>query len=260
MVAPELLEKRLQQIAGELAARDGTLALLGLGSVGKDTDRLDEFSDLDFFVIVDAGYKQRYISDLDWLTAIGPLAYSFLNTPDGHKALYEDGVFCEFAVFETAELPGIAFERGRVIWSRSGFDTGRLKPAPRAAEFGQSDTSFLLGELLTNLYVGLSRYARGERLSACLFVQNYAVARLISLLEIWNEADIAGGDPFSNDRRFEQRYPAHQPLVESLLAGYSGTPDSAERMLEFVCSHTDVNEVIASRIRRLIAVCREGDS
>ena len=110
MVAPELLEKRLQQIARELAARDGTLALLGLGSVGKDTDRLDEFSDLDFFVIVNAGYKQRYIKDLGWLTAIRPLAYSFLNTPDGHKAFYDDGVFCEFAVFEAAELPGIAFE------------------------------------------------------------------------------------------------------------------------------------------------------
>ena len=260
MVSPELLEVRLQHIADELAAREGTLALLGLGSVGKDTDRLDQFSDLDFFVIVDTGYKQRYIEDLDWLTAIRPLAFSFLNTPDGHKALYDDGVFCEFAVFEPDELPGIPFARGRVIWSKPGFDAGVLEPVPRANEFGKGDADFLLGELLTNLYVGLCRYARGERLSACLFVQNYAVARLISLMEIWDAPGHGGEDPFSNDRRFEQRFAPQQPLIESLLSGYRGTPDSAERMLAFVCSQTDVNEVIASRIRRLIDVCREGES
>ena len=260
MVSPELLQERLQEIADVLAGRDDALALLGLGSAGQHTDRLDAFSDLDFFVIVEVGFKKSYIDDLAWLTSIRPLAYSFLNTPDGHKALYDDGVFCEFAVFEPGELAGIAFERGRVIWSRPGFDESVLEPASRADEFGSGDVDFLLGELLTNLYVGLSRYARGERLSACLFVQNYAVSRLISLLDAWSGSVNRGADPFSNDRRFEQRFSAHQPLIESLLSGYRGTPDSAERMLEFLDSRTDVNEVIASRIRRLIAVCREDES
>ena len=260
MVSTDILKSRLEQIGEQLAGREGTLALLGLGSAGRDMDRLDEFSDLDFFVIVEPGYKQAFIDNLDWLTSIRPLAFSFLNTPDGHKALYDDGVFCEFAVFEPDELPGIAFAPGRIIWGRPGFDSDVLEPAAREEEFGQGDEEFLLGELLTNLYVGLSRYARGERLSACLFVQNYALSRLISLLELWGDSVPGGEDPYSNDRRFEQRFAAHESLVESLMPGYRGTPDSAERMLEFLCSRKDINEVIASDIRKLISVCREVDS
>ena len=255
----ETLKQRLEQIGAQLAGREGTLALLGLGSVGQDMDRLDEFSDLDFFVIVEPGFKQAFIDNLDWLTSIRPLAFSFPNTPDGHKALYDDGVFCEFAVFEPDELPGIAFAPGRVVWSRTGFETGVLEPAPRKAEFGQGDEEFLLGELLTNLYVGLSRYARGERLSACLFVQNYALSRLISLLELWGDSVTGGKDPYSNDRRFERRFVAHESLVESLMPGYRGTPGSAERMLNFLQSRKDINEVIACDIRKLISVCREVD-
>ena len=82
---------RLDQIAESLANRTGTLALLGLGSVGRDLERLDRYSDLDFFVIVEPGQKARYIDRLDWLEAIAPLAFSFRNTVDGHKALYSAG-------------------------------------------------------------------------------------------------------------------------------------------------------------------------
>jgi hypothetical protein len=61
--------------------------LLALGSAGLERQRLDRYSDLDFFVIVAQGYKVHYIESLDWLA-------------DGHKALMTDGIFCEFAVFE----------------------------------------------------------------------------------------------------------------------------------------------------------------
>ena len=256
MVSPANLIERLEQIGSELARREGTLALLGLGSAGTERDRMDKFSDLDFFVIVEPGYKQRFIEDLGWLKAIAPLGYSFLNTPDGHKALYEDGVFCEFAVFEPQELSGIPFEAGQVVWHREEFDPASLAPAVTRPEFGAGDEAFVLGELLTNLYVGLGRYARGERLSACIFIQHYAVERLIALLELWGES--AGeGDSFSNDRRFEQRFGNHVELIESLTPGYGASPDAAERMLDFVTRHVDVNEVLASEIRRLIAACRE---
>ncbi len=40
---------------------------------------------------------------------------------------------------------------------------------------------WLLGEALTNLYVGLQRELRGERLSAMRFIQGYALDRLVAL-------------------------------------------------------------------------------
>ncbi|KPB04498.1 hypothetical protein [Bacillus sp. CHD6a] len=54
----ERLLRRLDEIGLSLERTQGALLLLGLGSVGNELDRLDEFSDLDFFVIVKPGYKR----------------------------------------------------------------------------------------------------------------------------------------------------------------------------------------------------------
>ena len=259
MVAPDALQSRLTQIGAELARRDGTLALLGLGSAGRHTHRLDEYSDLDFFVIVEAGRKACFVDRLDWLEAIAPLAYSFRNTPDGHKALYDDGIFLEFAVFEPVELVSIPFERGRVIWSRNGFDVGGLEPSDREPEFGAGDEEFLLGELLTNLYVGLGRYARGEKLSGFLFVQNYAVARLIALLELWGEGSGNSRDEFAAERRFEQRFASGRAVAQAMTPGYDRTPAAAAAMLELVSERCDLNQRLAGEVRRLIEQCTVAD-
>src|SRR5436190_636792 len=95
-----LLIARLNAIGASLAQSRGALALIGLGSVGTELERLDDYSDLDFFVIVEPGRKPDFIQNLDWLSRPGPIAYAFRNTAEGYKVLFEDGVFCEFAVFE----------------------------------------------------------------------------------------------------------------------------------------------------------------
>jgi hypothetical protein len=112
----EALLQRLEDIGQSLAHSGRGLALLGLGSVGKELDRLDEYSDLDFFAIVQPGRKADFINDLSWLSAVQPIAYAFLNTPDGHKVLFEDGIFAEFAVFEPDDLTSIPFAVGRIVW------------------------------------------------------------------------------------------------------------------------------------------------
>jgi hypothetical protein len=66
---------------------------------------------------------------------------------------------------------------------------------------------WLIGEALTNLYVGKAREKRGERLSAMRFIQGYAVDRLIELAENTKEAHPEQRDKFATERRFEQRYP-----------------------------------------------------
>ena len=99
------------------------MALIGLGSVGLELERLDSYSDLDFFTIVRPGHKADYLDDLSWLADVAPIAYCFRKTRDGYKLLYEDGIFCEFAVFEEAELAQ-SFPPGRVVWRAPG--CGRL--------------------------------------------------------------------------------------------------------------------------------------
>lgn len=89
----ELLLQRLDEIGQSLKDSNQALALLALGSCGTERERLDQYSDLDFFVIVKDGYKQLYIQDLTWLSKIEPIAFHYQNTVDGHKVLFEDDVF-----------------------------------------------------------------------------------------------------------------------------------------------------------------------
>ena len=93
MVAPQLLLQRLDDIGRKLSQTPNALALIGLGSVGQELDRIDRYSDLDFFVVVKPDSKPAFLNDLSWLTSISPVAYYFANTQDGYKLLYEDGVF-----------------------------------------------------------------------------------------------------------------------------------------------------------------------
>ncbi len=51
-LTPTMLLQRLDSIGQCLRASNKALALLGLGSVGIETERLDQYSDVDFFAIV----------------------------------------------------------------------------------------------------------------------------------------------------------------------------------------------------------------
>src|SRR5690349_19278563 len=175
------LLQRLDEIGYSLEQSDHALALIGLGSVGLELDRLDSYSDLDFFAIVEKDYKHAYLDSLGWLSDIRTIAYSFLNTEDGYKVLFEDGIFCEFAVFEQDELKNIPFAPGRVVWKRTGIPETFAQPVTFPSSQQKRDKDWLLGEALTNIYVGLNREKRGEKLSATRFIQGYAVDRVLEL-------------------------------------------------------------------------------
>ena len=82
----------MDAIGQSLARRGDALALLGLGSVGTELDRIDAYSDLDFFVIVQEGAQDAYRADLGWLQAVAPIAYAFPNSAHGSKVLFADGI------------------------------------------------------------------------------------------------------------------------------------------------------------------------
>jgi hypothetical protein len=247
----ESLLKRLDQIAQSLRDSRHGLALLGLGSVGTERERLDEYSDLDFFAIVEQGHKARYIEDLGWLNRIRPVVYAFANTADGYKLLFDDGIFAEFAVFEPQELANIAFAEGQIVWQAEGFDAKLLSP-PQHREAQGRDTDWLVGEALTNLYVGLCRYHRGEKLSAQRFIQHYAVDRIVELSSTLEEEQPGFRDLFSIERRFETRFPELSKHLPDFVQGYDRTPESARAILRFLDTHFAVNAAMKGEIERLL--------
>lgn len=247
---PQKLLQRLDAIAQSFSQTEGALALLAMGSSGIDRDRLDRYSDLDFFAVVSPGYKNSFIDNLDWLAGVHPFGFSFKNTDSGYKLLYADGIFCEMAVFEVDELARIPKPAAKVIWAVDSFDPELTRPVGERPH--KRDAGFLLGEALTNLYVGLGRYLRGEKLSAMRFVQGFALDRVIELGQLVLVEEPISRDLFMNDRRIEARLPDLASQLPRMAQGYEKTPDSAAEILRFLEKHFPVNEAIAREIRALL--------
>ncbi|MCX7774137.1 MAG: hypothetical protein N2376_13605 [Clostridia bacterium] len=242
----DLLVFRLGQITDLLKEMPSALALLGLGSCGLELERMDEYSDLDFFIICRTSMKKIFLEDVRWLGATCPIAYSFKNTPDGYKVMFLDSVYCEFAVFEPEDLKNIAFTGARILWQADDFDAG-LCTAPMTQN-ADKETEWLLGEALTNIYVGMCRHLRGETLSAFKFIQGYALDRVLELIaKIESPSDVKK-DVFDLPRRFEQRYPIHSPELSKIVLGYNDIVKSARNMLEFLDSHFVINAAIKNKI------------
>lgn len=246
--APETLLTRLNAIAGVVANSGHALALLGLGSVGRELERLDRWSDLDFFVIARAGEVGRFL-DGAWLAQAAPLAFTFCNTPDGAKVLFEDGIYAEFAAFEGSRLPELPLMSARVVWAAPDFPgLPAVPPAPLPTHTAEAHAHHL-GEALTNLLVGLGRYGRGERLSAMTFVQGYALGHVLALAAARGALPATGADPFSPERRVEARAPGLATQLPAFAPGYAGTPQAALALLAHLESYESVPPAMSRAIR-----------
>ncbi len=248
---PQRLLRRLDDLGSVLATRGDALALLGLGSVGVDVGRLDDHSDLDFFVIVDEGTKRRYLDSIDWLEELHPVVFSFRNSIDGRKALFADGLFAEYAIFTLAELRAASYPPGRIVWQRddapSGLESSGRMPGPSL-----NDTAdYQVNEALTNLYVGLHRELRGERLSAMRLIQVHAVDRLLTYLHLTEPGTETKQDAFAVERGAERSFgPGVLPLAK-LVLGYEHNREAALALLEWLEARAEVSDVLAAAIRQL---------
>lgn len=248
---PRRLLQRLDDLGAVLAGRGDALALIGLGSVGRDVGRLDDHSDLDFFAIVEDAAKQRYLDSIDWLETLAPVSYSFANTADGRKVLFADGLFAEYAVFTLDELRESSFPPGRLVWSRAdtprGIEEWGSVPQPASRE----NVDQQLNEALTNLYVGLHREARGERLAAMRLIQVHAVDRLLYFLELQGNSAEQRQDPFAIERGAERRFSADVIPLAQIVTGYGRNREAALAILQWIEERMEVNAELAGAIRKL---------
>jgi hypothetical protein len=245
---------RLDAVATHLSRRSEVVAVLGLGSAGQQTDRFDDHSDLDVFVVVDEGCQQQFVDAIGWLAAAGTVAWSFLNEPNGRKVLFTDGLFVEYAVFSVAELARVPFAGARVLWQRHHSPT---LPAESHSKAGPAfDTiEFHLGEAVTNLLVGLHRELRGERLTACRFIQVYAVDRAISLLRLTGAAP-QQRDVFDPTRRVEAALDASALPLSRLVPGYEHNVAAAAAMIEWLRARFEIDGAVNVAIDDLVATAK----
>ncbi|WP_330475510.1 hypothetical protein [Terrabacter sp. C0L_2] len=248
---PERLLAFLDRLGAELDRRGDAVALLGLGSVGRDLHRLDEHSDADFFVVVDdAAARDRYLAEIDWLEAAQPVVWSFENSGAGRKALLEGDLFAEYAVFSLAEMDTAGYPPGRLHWSRADAPAGLEVPKTPVPQ--PDSLEHQVGEAITNLYVGLHRDLRGERLTATRFIQGYAVDRWVTVLDHLGLGRGARQDVFVIDRGVERRFaPDLLPLAD-LVPGYERNAHAAATLLALLEAHVDLDPTIVAAVRDLI--------
>ncbi len=249
MNKPQQLLQRLDEIGASLASTNKALTLIGLGSVGVEIDRLDDYSDLDFFVVVKDGHKAEFIADLAWLARVRPLIFAFKNTPDGYKVLFDDDIYAEFAVFELRELENAVYTEGRIVWKDDTFDEQWRIPKKQPMPWKPESKEWLVGEIVTCLYVGLCRLRRGEQLSAWRFVQGHAFTLLLELIEL-DQSDPTL-DVFSKERRFELRHPEWPVRLSRFLQGYDRVAESAQEMLRYLDERYEVPSELGRVIREL---------
>ncbi|MEU4158367.1 hypothetical protein [Actinoplanes sp. NPDC026670] len=243
--------RRLDEIAAVLKARGDTIALLGLGSCGAQPTRLDDHSDLDFYLVVEDGATWRYLDRTDWLEAPGPVTYLFAHQRGGRRALYADGVLVEYRVLTVAELARTPFSGARTVWRRPDAPAGLATsgaPVPRPP----FDTEeYHLNDALVSLYIGLHRELRGERLAAARLIQHRAVDAVIALLRL------SGGEPpyrdaFEPARRIERAYPVEVLPLAGMVPGYTGNVAAARLTFGWLSKRYSVPPGIGDALRELI--------
>jgi hypothetical protein len=240
---------RLDALAAVLRERGDVIALLGLGSVGTDLERLDEHSDLDFFVVTDDGANEWYKRNLDWLEIV-PVAYAFENSIWGCKILWEDGLYAEYAVLTLDELKAGSYTGARVVFARDDAPPNLESLGTPIPPSPYLTPEYQVGEMITNLYVGLHRELRGERLAAMRLIQVHAVDRLLTYLDLTGRTSRERQDPFAVERGAERRLEA--PLAD-LVPGYERNRDAALAMLAWLEERVDVDPTLADEIRKLAA-------
>ena len=195
--------------------------LIAVGSMACIDYQPDEWSDHDFFLIVEKGHQQYYRTNMEWLPHHKSIAFHFQETEHGVKVVYNNGHLLEFAVFDVDELFLAKVNRYRILLDRCDIRERMEKIRQKTEKDNNNsipDNKYLAGQFLTNLLVGVGRFRRGEAISANFFIKQSALENLLKLI-IYNlpspKKDLL--DNINHRRRFEFVYPEIGKEIDELL-------------------------------------------
>lgn len=202
-----------------LIADERVLALVAIGSLAKP-ERIDHWSDHDFWVITTTEAQTDFLSNLSWLPNHTQVVLALRPAHQYNTVLYTSGHIAEFAVFGLHDLSRGRLTDYRVLFDRQNITT-RLQTMVTQVHQEQHnsyDATATFGHFLITLCTGASRAARGEHLSAYTYIFHYAVDELLTLITHHIPAQLhEQADSFDPRRRFEQRYPDLSARLVQLL-------------------------------------------
>lgn len=199
---------------------DSRVVGLVLAGSSAERSRRDRWSDHDFLVVAEDGAPESMRTDLTWLPEPAEIAFSFRDTPHGLKALYRDGLLIEFAIFDRAEFDACALNHYEVVIDRGGIADAALAIKRRSMPASGVDRVLMYRSFLALVYIGTGRARRGERLSANVFLRDFATSHLLRLaLDVAAEQGRStAADALDPWRRFEHVWPHLGAALDEALA------------------------------------------
>jgi len=216
-------------VVASLAAREDVVGVAGLGSTAA-TERADEFSDLDLFIIVAPGAHNRYRNELDWLPQSDDVVLHLVEWHGGGKVLFRDGRFIEWGVGTPQEVSTWLAGEGEVLFDRSGEAATALANA-QANPFpvNEATEEAALATFLFAINQGMGRLRRGEVVSGGEIIRSEAVAALLRAARAQlSQADASPAsrvlDPIDVRRRVESAFPL---LADGIATAVAQAPEPA---------------------------------
>ena len=193
--------------------------IIGLILVGStaETERVDEWSDHDFFVITESNDQEPLRTDLSWLPNFEKIAFSFRETEHGLKVVYKSGDVLEFAIFDCDELRGCTVNHHRFAYGNEEVQRALLTAKNRLPEVVVGDDLADFRHFLSVLVIQVGRARRGELLTAGQGIRGTATMALLKVLTRRLPDDLRL-DTLDVSRRFEFAHPEIGKVIANALA------------------------------------------
>ncbi|MBT8216275.1 MAG: hypothetical protein HKN74_08700 [Acidimicrobiia bacterium] len=214
-------------------ANPAVIGLVALGSMARAGRDPDEWSDHDFWVVAETGAAPTIRDDPTWLPDHERIVLFNAETEHGRNVIYDDGHLIEQAVFEPSEVSITRANDYRVMVDKGGIADQMAAIAQATAEESAGrNRAVSFGRFASQLVIGLTRYGRGEELSADAMIKHHALGNLLGLLGRGHAGELDSLDPF---RRFELARPDLAPPLLEALKGPA--PGAATAMLDLAAEH-----------------------
>lgn len=211
----------------------GVRGIVLLGSTSQaGASRRDEWSDHDFYAVLDSGAEDDLRRRLPFLPHPERIVLVAREGRDGCCVLYDDGHQLEFGAGTTAELGSAQLAAHEILVGDDETRGWAAAAAARGAAFVSESAVDAVGLALVKLLVGAGRAQRGEVLSASAFVRGYAVAFLALAVRQRKAPITQSADRFDPCRRFEADYPEIARQINDALSG--SVPQVARRLLSIL--------------------------
>ena len=162
------------------------LGLMAAGSMAGCSHQPDEWSDHDFWMIVESDAVDWFAANTEWLPDNDHIVLFFRDAVhDGFTTIYESGHILEFAVSDHRGLLHAKINDHRLLIDRAGLaaDLARMHNATNV-EYNQilMDDRRLFGQFISNILIGIGRYRRGEKISSRQLITVSSLHALLRLM------------------------------------------------------------------------------